>query len=128
MIHEALVSFFKEDPKQDARNYSRYILVEEEGEYFVCASACDLEDPGKSSISISYNEDNEMRLVWHKDHQPVVTVQSIGISKVVAVKEGEEESLQFVLERMPSRMIKVQLKPFFAIDMSMYWEVCEECD
>jgi hypothetical protein len=128
MIHDTLQTFFKASPKQDQRNYFRYLLVEDSGGYSVCASACELEEPTKSSISLSYNEENEIKLIWYKGHQPIVTVQPIGIEKVIALKDEEEESLQFVLERMPSRMIKVQFKPFFAVDFSMYWEVCEDCD
>ncbi|WP_028399989.1 DUF3979 family protein [Ectobacillus panaciterrae] len=128
MIHDTLQTFFKASPKQDQRNYFRYLLIEEDGKYAICESASESEDSAKSSISLSYNEENELKLVWHKGGRPIVTVQNIAVGKVAVTKDEDEESLQFVLERMPSRMVKVQLKPFFAVDLSMYWEVCEDCD
>ncbi|MFD3445896.1 DUF3979 family protein [Microbacteriaceae bacterium 4G12] len=124
VIHETLQSFFGGSPKQDRRNFYRYSLKEEGNNYTVCQS----EEAEGSILHISYNEDHEFRLVWSKDGNPIMTIQPIGVRSVIPVQDDEEESLEFILDRMPSRMIKVQLKPFFAVEMGIHWEVCDDCD
>lgn len=127
MIQDVLQSFFGMSPKADSKGY-RYIAIEQEEGYVVCTSVCDMEDVGKGSISISYNDEQEVWVVWHQNHHPIVTIQRFAVRQVIASKEDGEELLQFVFERWPSRMLQVQLKPYFAVEMGMYWETCEECD
>ena len=46
---------------------------------------------------------------------PLRLCKRIAISKVEL--DEDEEGIQFVLERMPSRMIRLQLKPYLALEM-----------
>lgn len=57
---------------------------------------------------------------------PLRLCKKLTISKVEL--DEDEEGIQFVLERMPSRMIRLQLKPYLALEMGPYWEVCDDCE
>jgi hypothetical protein len=121
-VQEVLQTFFKANPTQDRNNYLRYSLIEEENGYVVANH----EVHGSNVIHLYYNDENELKIVWKRDEKTIAKVENVPIQKVVFLQE-EEESIAFVLERMPSRMIKLQLKPYFAIEMSLYWDMCEEC-
>ncbi len=78
------------------------------------------------SVELYFNEYDEVKITLYKDGMPISTMQRIAISKVEL--DEEEEGIQFVLERMPSRMIRLQLKPYLALEMGPYWEVCDDCE
>lgn len=124
MLCEAITSFFQVSPKTDERDGFRYYIEEKNGTY----ATMDTLSVTHKSVELWFNEDNEMRVVLYDKGQPLVTVQRIAVQKVETIIEDDEMSLQFVLDRMPSRMIQLQVKPFFAIEMGLYWEVCDECD
>ncbi|MEI4802214.1 DUF3979 family protein [Bacillus sp. FJAT-51639] len=123
MLHEEITSFFKVLPQEDGTRGWKYYIQEEKGTYFITNTI----SLTGTSIELFFNEDDEIGLVLYKDGQAVTKIQRIAVKKVDIIKE-EEESLQFVLDRMPSRMIRLQLKPFLAVEMGLYWEVCEDCE
>lgn len=122
MLYEDLMSFFQVAPIEDGKNGWKYILQERDGKYTIVDSIS-MED---ISVELFFNEYDELRIILYKDSYPVTTIQRIAILKAELGEDGEE--IQFVLERMSSRMIRLQLKPFLAVEMGLYWEVCEECE
>ncbi|WP_379967649.1 DUF3979 family protein [Ectobacillus sp. sgz5001026] len=124
MIDETLQAFFKKSACIDKRGFHSYYLVEKNNQYEIQ----DDEVAVGRTLSIQYNDENEVKLSLYSDGLPLVDVQRIPISKVTIIKDKDEESIQFVLERMPSRMLKVNVKPHFSIQFTMYWEVCEDCE
>lgn len=122
MLHEEITSFFQVLPQKDGTRGWKYYIQEEKGTYFVTNTI----SLTGTSIELFFNEDDEIRLVLYKGGQAVTTIQRIAVQKLDIIKE--EDSLQFVLDRMPSRMIRLQLKPFLAVEIGLYWEVCEECE
>ncbi|MFD0771406.1 DUF3979 family protein [Bacillus sp. CGMCC 1.60114] len=123
MLHEEIASFFQVPPQEVGNNRGwKYYIQEKNDTYSITE---EILSKG-TMIELFFNEDDEIRLVLYKDGQPITTIQRIGVQKVDIIKE--EETLQFVLDRMPSRMIRLQLKPFLAIEMGLYWEVCEDCE
>ena len=123
MLHEKIASFFQVFPQEVGNNRGwKYYIQEENGAYSITE---EILSKG-TIIELFFNEDDEIRLVLYKDGQQITTIQRIAVQKMVIIKE--EETLQFVLDRMPSRMIQLQLKPFLAIEMGLYWEVCEDCE
>ncbi|CAM4174386.1 hypothetical protein BAMA_19590 [Bacillus manliponensis] len=121
---EAITSFFQIPPQTDGRSGWKYYIEERKGAY----SIVDTLSTTNKSIELWFNEDNEMRVTLYDKENPIVTVQRIAVQKVDLIIEDDEISIQFVLDRMPSRMIRLQMKPFLAIEMGLYWETCDECD
>ncbi|PEZ03328.1 DUF3979 domain-containing protein [Bacillus sp. AFS018417] len=122
MLHEEITSFFQVPPQEVGSQGWKYYIQEENGAY----SITEIILSTGTSIELFFNEDDEIRLVLYKDGQPITTIQRIAVQKMDIIKD--EESFQFVLDRMPSRMIRLQLKPFLAVEMGLYWEVCEDCE
>lgn len=122
MLHEEITSFFKVLPQEDGTQGWKYYIQEEKGTYLITNTI----SLTGTSIELFFNEEDEIYLVLYKDGQAITTFQRIAVQKMDVIKE--EESIQFVLDRMPSRMIQLQLKPFLAVEMGLYWEVCEECE
>ncbi|HDX9580757.1 DUF3979 family protein [Bacillus cytotoxicus] len=122
MLQEKIISFFQTLPQEDGKRGWKYYIQEEKGTYFITNTI----SLTGTSMELFFNEDDEIRFVLYKDGQPITTIQRIAVKKMDIIKE--EESLQFVIDRMPSRMIQLQLKPFLAIEMGLYWEVCEDCE
>ena len=120
MLHEE-ISFFKVLPQEDGTQGWKYYIQEEKGTYLITNTI----SLTGTSIELFFNEEDEIYLVLYKDGQAITTFQRIAVQKMDVIKE---ESIQFVLDRMPSRMIQLQLKPFLAVEMGLYWEVCEECE
>lgn len=124
MLYEAITAFFQISPQTDGRSGWKYYIEEKNGTYAIVDTLPVI----NKSVELWFNEDNEIRIVLYQDGQQIATVQRIAIQKIDIIKENDEMSIQFVLDRMPSRMIRLQLKPFLAIEMGLYWEVCDECD
>ncbi|ENQ3107488.1 Protein of unknown function [Bacillus sp. 491mf] len=122
MLHEEIASFFKVLPQEDGTRGWKYYIQEEKGTYLITNTI----SLTGTSIELFFNTEDEVRLVLYKDGQAITTFQRIAVQKIDIIKE--EESIQFVLDRMPSRMIRLQLKPFLAVEMGLYWEVCEDCE
>jgi hypothetical protein len=128
MIHSVLTKFFGQQPVQDEKHYYHF-LIEEAGDTYKVRPVAYADGTSQANhILVSYNEENDLKIVWNKEGRPVITIKNIQIQNCVVCKEDEEQSIEFILERMPSRMIKLQLKPFLAIEFGMYWEVCEDCE
>ncbi|MCP8968875.1 DUF3979 family protein [Ectobacillus ponti] len=125
MIQEALRAFFQSEPGE-CRTGHRYVLTEQDGTYSISSDAA-VEYTG-NRIIIECTEENEVRIVLQQAGRPLVHVQRIEMERVVPIRDDGEEALQFVLARMSSRMIQVQLKPFFAVEMGLFWEFCDDCD
>ncbi|WP_416825901.1 DUF3979 family protein [Ectobacillus polymachus] len=124
MIGETLQSFFNQRPSKDEHGFYSYYLIEIDNHYELREGVL---ETGRS-LSIQYNDENEVKLTLYCDKQPITMIQRIPISNVTIINDDDGESIQFVLERMPSRMIKVNLKPYLSIELSLYWEVCEDCE
>ncbi|KEK24194.1 DUF3979 family protein [Bacillus gaemokensis] len=122
MLYEDLMSLFQVMPIEDGKNGWKYIIQEQDSKY----SIADRISAEQMNVELLFNEYDELRITLYKEGQPITTIQRIGILKTEL--EEDEEGIQFVLERMPSRMIRLQLKPYLAVEMGLYWEVCEDCE
>ncbi|MDM5188254.1 DUF3979 family protein [Bacillus sp. DX4.1] len=122
MLHETLMSLFQVAPIEDGKNGWKYVIQEKDSKY----SLVDSVSTAHMNVELFFNEYDELRLTLYKDGHPITTIQRIAILK--AELEDDEDGIRFVLERMPSRMIRLQLQPFLAIEMGLYWEVCEDCE
>jgi len=116
------MSLFQAAPMEDGKNGWKYVIQEEDGKYSIVNSV----STEHMSVELFFNEYDELRITLYKEGQPITTIQRIVILKTELEEDGE--GIQFVLERMPSRMIRLQLKPFLAVEMALYWEVCEDCE
>ncbi|PFK35161.1 DUF3979 domain-containing protein [Bacillus cereus] len=122
MLYEDLMSLFQVAPIEEGKNGWKYVIQEENGQYSIVNSV----PTEHMSAELFFNEYDELRITLYKEGYPITTIQRIAILKTELEEEGE--GIQFVLERMPSRMIRLQLKPFLAVEMGLYWEVCEDCE
>ncbi|WP_410982257.1 DUF3979 family protein [Bacillus cereus] len=122
MLYEDLMSLFQAAPIEDGENGWKYVIQEEDGKYSIVNSV----STEHMNVELFFNEYDELRITLYKEGQPITTIQRIAILKTEL--EEDEDGVQFVLERMPSRMIRLQLKPFLAVEMGLYWEVCEDCE
>ena len=122
MLYGDLMSLFQVAPMEDKKNGWKYIIQEEDGQYSIVNSV----STEHMSVELFFNEYDELRITLYKEGRQITTIQRIAILKTEL--EDDEEAVQFVLERMPSRMIRLQLKPFLAVEMGLYWEVCEDCE
>ncbi|WP_459501196.1 DUF3979 family protein [Bacillus sp. C1] len=122
MLYEDLMSLFQVAPVEDGKTGWKYVIQEEDGQYSIVNSV----SPEHMNVELFFNEYDELRITLYKEGQTITTIQRIAILKTEL--EEDEEGVQFVLERMPSRMIRLQLKPFLTIEMGLYWEVCEDCE
>ena len=109
-------------PKEEGRGAWKYIIQERNDKYEIVNEML----KNQMSVELYFNEYDEVKITLYKDGMPISTMQRIAISKVEL--DEEEEGIQFVLERMPSRMIRLQLKPYLALEMGPYWEVCDDCE
>lgn len=124
MLYEAITAFFQIPPQTDGRSGWKYYIEEKHGTYAIVDTLPVI----NKGVELWFNEENEIRIVLYQEGKQIATVQRISIQKIDMIKEDDEMSIQFVLDRMPSRMIQLQLKPFLAIEMGLYWEICDECD
>ncbi|MFJ8531269.1 DUF3979 family protein [Bacillus sp. NPDC094106] len=122
MLYEDLMTVFQVAPMEDGKDGWKYVIQEQNGTY----SIVDEIVTEHMSVEIYFNEYDEIRITLYKDGKSITTIQRIAILK--AELEEDEDAIQFVLERMPSRMIRLQLKPYLAVEMGLYWEVCEDCE
>ncbi len=122
MLYEDLMTLFQAAPKKEGRGAWKYIIQERNDKYEIVDEML----KNQMSVELYFNEYDEVKITLYKDGMPISTMQRIAISKVEL--DEEEEGIQFVLERMPSRMIRLQLKPYLAIEMGPYWEVCDDCE
>lgn len=122
MLYEDLMTLFQVAPMEDGKGGWKYVIREQNGTYSVVNEVV----TEHMSVEIYFNEYDEIRITLYKDGKPITTIQRIAILK--AELEEDEDAIQFVLERMPSRMIRLQLKPYLAVEMGLYWEVCEDCE
>ncbi|WP_017152123.1 DUF3979 family protein [Bacillus bingmayongensis] len=122
MLYEDLMSLFQAAPTEDGKNGWKYVIQEKDGKYSIVNDV----STEHMSIELFFNEYDELRITLYKEGQPITTIQRIAILKTELEEDGD--GIQFVLERMPSRMIRLQLKPFLAVEMGLYWEVCEDCE
>ncbi|PEB54268.1 DUF3979 domain-containing protein [Bacillus pseudomycoides] len=122
MLYEDLMTLFQVTPMEDGKDGWKYVIQEQNGTY----SIVDEIVTEHMSVEIYFNEYDEIRITLYKDEKSITTIQRIAILK--AELEEDEDAIQFVLERMPSRMIRLQLKPYLAVEMGLYWEVCEDCE
>ncbi|MGK8684447.1 DUF3979 family protein [Bacillus cereus] len=122
MLYEDLMTLFQAAPKEEGRGGWKYIIKERNDKYEIVDEM--LKD--QMSVELYFNEYDEVKITLYKEGMPISTMQRIAISKVEL--DEEEEGIQFVLERMPSRMIRLQLKPYLALEMGPYWEVCDDCE
>ncbi|MDA1804919.1 DUF3979 family protein [Bacillus cereus group sp. BY32LC] len=122
MLYEDLMTLFQAAPKEESRGGWKYIIQERNDKYEIVNEML----KNQMSVELYFNEYDEVKITLYKDGMPISTMQRIAISKVEL--DEEEEGIQFVLERMPSRMIRLQLKPYLALEMGPYWEVCDDCE
>ncbi|WP_433773672.1 DUF3979 family protein [Bacillus wiedmannii] len=122
MLYEDLMTLFQATPKEEGRGGWKYIIQEQNDTYEIVNEML----KKKMSIELYFNEYDEVKITLYKDGNPISTMQRIAISKVEL--DEDEEGIQFVLERMPSRMIRLQLKPYLALEMGPYWEICDDCE
>ncbi|MFB6731455.1 DUF3979 family protein [Bacillus mobilis] len=122
MLYEDLMTLFQAAPKEEGRGGWKYIIQERNDKYEIVDEML----KNQMSVELYFNEYDEVKITLYKDGVPISTMQRIAISKVEL--DEEEEGIQFVLERMPSRMIRLQLKPYLALEMGPYWEVCDDCE
>ncbi|WP_377865983.1 DUF3979 family protein [Bacillus sp. R86525] len=122
MLYEDLMTLFQVAPIELDRGGWKYIIQEQNDNYEIVDEML----KKQMNVELYFNEYDEVKITLYKDGSPITTMQRIAISKVEL--DEEEEGIQFVLERMPSRMIRLQLKPYLAVEMGPYWEVCEECE
>ncbi|AYF06049.1 MULTISPECIES: DUF3979 family protein [Bacillus] len=122
MLYEDLMTLFQAAPKEEGRGGWKYIIQERKDKYEIVDEML----KNQMSVELYFNEYDEVKITLYKDGMPISTMQRIAISKVEL--DEEEEGIQFVLERMPSRMIRLQLKPYLALEMGPYWEVCDDCE
>lgn len=122
MLYEDLMTLFQAAPKEEVRGGWKYIIQERNDKYEIVNEML----KNQMSVELYFNEYDEVKITLYKDGMPISTMQRIAISKVEL--DEEEEGIQFVLERMPSRMIRLQLKPYLALEMAPYWEVCADCE
>ncbi|MBJ7983877.1 MULTISPECIES: DUF3979 family protein [Bacillus] len=122
MLYEDLMTLFQATPIELDRGGWKYIIQEQNDNYEIV----DEMFKKKMNVELYFNEYDEVKITLYKDGSPITTMQRIAISKVEL--DEEEDGIQFVLERMPSRMIRLQLKPYLAVEMGPYWEVCEDCE
>ncbi|EJV48018.1 hypothetical protein IEK_03452 [Bacillus toyonensis] len=121
MLYEDLMTLFQAAPKKDRGDW-KYIIQEQNDKYEIVDEML----KNQMSIELYFNEYDEVKITLYKDGIPISTMQRIAISKVEL--DEDEEGIQFVLERMPSRMIRLQLKPYLALEMGPYWEICDDCE
>lgn len=121
MLYEDLETLFQTAPKED-RGGRKYIIQEQNNTFKIVDEIL----KNQMSVELYFNEYDEVKITLYKDGIPITTMQRIAISKVEL--DEDEEGIQFVLERMPSRMIRLQLKPYLALEMGPYWEVCDDCE
>lgn len=122
MLYEDLMTLFQAAPIKLDRGGWKYIIQEQNDNYEIVDEML----KKKMNVELYFNEYDEVKITLYKDGSPITTMQRIAISKVEL--DEEEDGIQFVLERMPSRMIRLQLKPYLAVEMGPYWEVCEDCE
>ena len=122
MLYEDLMTLFQAAPKEESRGGWKYIIQERNDKYEIVDEML----KNQMSVELYFNEYDEVKITLYKDGMPISTVQRIAISKVEL--DEDEEGIQFVLERMPSRMIRLQLKPYLALEMGPYCEVCDDCE
>ncbi|KAB2452222.1 DUF3979 domain-containing protein [Bacillus sp. CH126_4D] len=122
MLYEDLMTIFQTAPKEEDRGGWKYIIQKRNDKYEIVDELL----KNQMSVELYFNEYDEVKITLYKDGMPISTMQRITISKVEL--DEEEEGIQFVLERMPSRMIRLQLKPYLALEMGPYWEVCNDCE
>ncbi|CAH2461825.1 MULTISPECIES: DUF3979 family protein [Bacillus] len=122
MLYEDLMTLFQATPIELDRGGWKYIIQEQNDNYEIVDEML----KKKMNVELYFNEYDEVKITLYKDGSPITTMQRIAISKVEL--DEEEDGIQFVLERMPSRMIRLQLKPYLAVEMGPYWEVCEDCE
>ncbi|AJH18063.1 MULTISPECIES: DUF3979 family protein [Bacillus] len=122
MLYEDLMTLFQAAPIKLDRGGWKYIIQEQNDNYEIVDEML----KKQMNVELYFNEYDEVKITLYKDGSPITTMQRIAISKVEL--DEEEEGIQFVLERMPSRMIRLQLKPYLAVEMGPYWEVCEDCE
>ncbi|KMN45114.1 MULTISPECIES: DUF3979 family protein [Bacillus] len=122
MLYEDLVTLFQVAPLEAGRDGWKYIIQEQNDKYEIVDEML----KKQMSVELYFNEYDEVKITLYKDGSPITTMQRIAISKVEL--DEEEDGIQFVLERMPSRMIRLQLKPYLAVEMGPYWEVCGDCE
>ncbi|EMI9088400.1 MULTISPECIES: DUF3979 family protein [Bacillus] len=122
MLYEDLMTLFQAAPKEESRGGWKYIIQEQNDKYEIVDEML----KNQMNVELYFNEYDEVKITLYKDGMPISTVQRIAISKVEL--DEDEEGIQFVLERMPSRMIRLQLKPYLALEMGPYWEVCDDCE
>jgi hypothetical protein len=79
-------------------------------------------------IRIIINEDEEFLIDWYENSKQLFSFKRAQYHRMIPIRDDEECSIQFVLERWQSRMIKVQWKPDLHIEFGLYYEVCEDCD
>ncbi len=121
MLYEDLETLFQTAPKEDRGGW-KYIVQEQNNTFKIVDEIL----KNQMSVELYFNEYDEVKITLYKDGIPITTMQKITISKVEL--DEDEEGIQFVLERMPSRMIRLQLKPYLALEMGPYWEVCDDCE
>ncbi|MGN4423280.1 DUF3979 family protein [Bacillus cereus group sp. MYBK30-1] len=122
MLYEDLVTLFQVAPLEAGIDGWKYIIQEQNDKYEIVDEML----KKQMSVELYFNEYDEVKITLYKDGSPITTMQRIAISKVEL--DEEEDGIQFILERMPSRMIRLQLKPYLAVEMGPYWEVCEDCE
>ncbi|KFN02347.1 DUF3979 domain-containing protein [Bacillus clarus] len=122
MLYEDLMTLFQVAPLEAGRGGWKYIIQEQNDKYEIVDEIL----KENMSVEVYFNEYDEVKITLYKDGNPITIMQRIVISKVEL--DEEEDGIQFVLERIPSRMIRLQLKPYLAIEMGPYWEMCEDCE
>lgn len=108
MLYEDLETLFQTAPKEDRGGW-KYIIQEQNNTFKIVDEIL----KNQMSVELYFNEYDEVKITLYKDGIPITTMQRIAISKVEL--DEDEEGIQFVLERMPSRMIRFAIKAIFSI-------------
>ncbi|GGE57592.1 DUF3979 family protein [Priestia taiwanensis] len=111
-----LQEFFAIMPVMDRQEFFRFLLTGNEGSIAL------------NRLTICVNDDNELKVMWEQNDRRIVDIKAIAIQDSIFTDDGFEKSVQFILERMPSRMIKVQVEPHLHVEFGPFFESCDECD
>jgi hypothetical protein len=118
MLLNKLQEFLAITPVMDKQEFLRFVLTEGE------------EGVTLNKLMLYVSDYPELKVVWEQNERSIVDIKPIAIQDIVLTDDGFEKSIQFVLERMPSRVIKVQIEPHLHVEFGLFWETCDEdeCD
>lgn len=82
----------------------------------------------ENQLYLRCDEYNECSMKWYRYGNCIVELKNIVVQDVLSIDDEYEKSLIFRLVKAPSKMFRVQLKPYFHIQYGTFFEMCEDCD